>query len=260
MVRAASVLHAEVSARLARAGCVANEEEASDLIAAASGDPERLEQFVGRRTAGEPTSWIVGQVTFCGRSVIVHPGVYVPRWQTEPLVRRATDLLPRDGVAIDLCTGSGAIAVVLGAERPFARIVATDADPIAVACSRQNGVEVYQGDLAVPVPSDLEAGVDVLTAVVPYVPSEAMHLLPRDVLAFEPSQALDGGPRGMEYLERAALEAVRWLRPGGALLLELGGDQGVEMSRHLARLGFEKIAVLRDDQGDDRGIEGYRPK
>jgi len=252
--------YAAVSQTLARAGCVASDDEATDLIAAAAGDATRLHDFVERRVAGEPTAWIVGSVRFCGLTVAVHPGVYVPRWQTEWLARRAAALLPDGGVAIDVCTGSGAIGVVLREHRPTARIVATDLDPAAIACALDNGVEAYCGDLASPVPALLRGTVDVLTGVVPYVPTEELHLLARDVVAFEPRLALDGGPRGTRQLVRAAGAAARWLRPGGALLLELGGDQGDEVATHCEQLGFVQIAVVHDEDGDARGIEAHRPR
>jgi release factor glutamine methyltransferase len=251
--------HGAVSALLARAGCVASDEEASELIDAAEGDGDRLAELIRRRVSGEPTAWIVGHVRFCGLDVNVHPGVYVPRWHTEPLAERAAALLPDGGVAIDVCTGSGAIAVVLQARRPAAHVVGTDTDPGAVACARDNGIETYRCDLTAGVPGALEGKVDVITGVVPYVPSEALHLLARDVLAFEPSEALDGGPRGTRHLIRAAREAVRWLGPGGALLLELGGDQGSELADECQHLGFVDVAVLRDDDGDARAVEGHRP-
>jgi release factor glutamine methyltransferase len=244
---------------LADAGCVASDEEATELIAAADGNAKRLGEFVERRVSGEPTAWIVGRVRFCGLSVKMHPGVYVPRWQTEALTERAGALLPDGGVAIDVCTGSGAIGVVLRERCPSARVVATDTDPVAVACARDNGVEAYLGDLTDPVPRELAGRVDVLAGVVPYVPSEALHLLARDVLAFEPRAALDGGPRGTRHLIRAAGDAWRWLRPGGALLLELGGDQGAEVQRRCEQLGFVDISIASDDEGDVRSIEARRP-
>jgi release factor glutamine methyltransferase len=197
----------------------------------------------------------VGQVRFCGLGVRVHPGVYVPRWQTEPLAERAVALLPEEGVAVDVCTGSGAIAVVLREHRPGARVLGTDTDPAAVACARDNGVEVYLGDLMDPVPEALAGRVDVVTGVVPYVPTDELRLLARDVLAFEPLSALDGGPGGMRHLVRAAQAASNWLRPGGALLLELGGDQGDELTRRCQRLGFGAVSLSRDDDGEVRSIE-----
>jgi release factor glutamine methyltransferase len=250
--------HAAVSASLARAGCLASEEEATELIAAAAGDPARLAAFVERRVAGEPTAWIVGQVRFCGLPVRVHPGVYVPRWQTGPLAERAAARLPDDGVAVDVCTGSGAVAVVLRARRPGARVLGTDTDPAAVACARDNGVEAYLGDLMDPVPEALAGRIDVVTGVVPYVPTDELRLLARDVLAYEPRSALDGGPGGTRHLVRAARAASTWLRPGGVLLLELGGEQGDEIAGYCEALGLVDVEIVRDDDGDVRAIESRR--
>ena len=108
----------ELVSRLEDAGCVAPEEEADELIEAARGDDEQLERLVARRVRGEPLAWVTGVTNFAGCRVRIHPGVYVPRWQTEALVLRAVELLPEEGLAADLCTGSGAIAMALGHERP----------------------------------------------------------------------------------------------------------------------------------------------
>jgi release factor glutamine methyltransferase len=97
----------------------------------------------------------------------------------------------------------------------------------------------------------------VLTAVVPYVPTEELHLLPRDVVAYEPPHALDGGPRGIELLERVAVLSVRWLRPGGCILLELGGDQARMLSTTMAAAGLSQIRVHRDADGRERAIEAW---
>ena len=85
----------------------------------------------------------------------VCPGVYVPRPQTEALAREAIARLPRRGLAVDLCTGSGAIAVAVGRARPEARVLATEIEPAAVACARGNGVDVYLGDLTAPLPEEV---------------------------------------------------------------------------------------------------------
>jgi release factor glutamine methyltransferase len=186
----------------------------------------------------------------------VDPGVYVPRPFTQALARRGASLLPPDGVAVDLCTGSGAVAAVLGSAEPAATVLATDLDPTAVACARRNGVDAMLGDLAAPLPEELRGQVDVLTAVPPYVPSGELHLLPRDVVAFEPRAALDGGPAGTALLERVVSSAPRWLRPGGHLLLELGGDQADPVSAWMEREGFVDVLVHRDEDGDDRSVQG----
>jgi release factor glutamine methyltransferase len=240
---------------LSGAGFLAADEEADQLVARAAGDVQVLDALVRRRLTGEPLAWIVGHVAFCGREIRVDPGVYVPRWQSEPLARRAVERLPATGVAIDLCTGSGAIARVLSAERPGARVVASDVDERAVACAAANGVEVYRGDLFGPLPRTLEGRVDVVVGVVPYVPTPALPLLQRDTFAFESPLAYDGGPDGTAILRRVLTESPRFLRRGGALLLEVGGEQADTLRDDLASLGYVDVSVLADDEGDVRGIE-----
>ena len=243
---------------LARAGCVAADEEAAELAEAAAGDLARLASLLERRLGGEPLAWVTGRVDFAGLAVRVDPGVYVPRWQSLELVERAARHLAGRpaGRAIDLCTGSGAVAAALAARSPGARIVATDSVPAAVACARANGVDALLGDLFEPVPSDWPAHTDVVVGVVPYVPTGAVHLLPRDTLAFESPHHYDGGPDGTAFLGRVVAEAPRYLRPGGALVLELGGDQADAVGDAMERLGYERIDAWSDAEGDVRGIEG----
>jgi release factor glutamine methyltransferase len=181
--------------------------------------------------------------------------VYVPRWQSLELAQRAAGRLPADGTAIDLCTGSGAIAAAVAAARPGARMVATDSDERAVACARANGVEVWRGDLFAPLPTTLRASTDVVVSVVPYVPSTELHLLPRDTLAFEDASHYDGGPAGLDLLRRVVTEAPGFLCPGGALLLELGGDQDDQLRPVLDGAGFGSVETWFDEDGDLRGLE-----
>jgi release factor glutamine methyltransferase len=246
--------HAAVTRALTGAGCVAASEEAEELIAAAGGDRDALDELVRRRCTGEPLAWLTGSTVFCGVELSVAPGVYVPRWHTEPLARRAMALLAPGGVAVDLCTGAGAIAAVLGSAVPTARVVGTELDPGAVRCARGNGVEVFEGFLDDPVPAELEHRVDVLTAVVPYVPTGSLRLLPRDVQAFEPPLALDGGVHGTDVLEEVVRRSPRWIRGGGSILLELGGDQAGPIGRLLGQVGFEGLEVMVDDDGDPRAV------
>jgi release factor glutamine methyltransferase len=228
---------------LMRNGFVAPEEEAAELRAAARGN---LDALVARRLTGEPLAWITGTVEFCGRTLRIEPGVYVPRWHTEAVAWRAVQRMPRGGRGIDLCTGSGAIAAVLMGERD-AHMVATDLDPVCVRCARANGVDAHVGDLFAG-----EAGpFDVVTAVVPYVPTQDLPLLQRDTFAFETPLAYDGGPDGLDLARRVVAGARHVLRPGGALVLELGGRQ----PETLALDGFTAVRTIRDEEGDPRGLE-----
>jgi release factor glutamine methyltransferase len=258
-----------LSRLLSTAGFVAPDEEAHELVAAAGDDVGLLDALVERRLTGEPLAWITGRTSFCDVELRVDPGVYVPRWHTEQLARRAVDLLPPAGTAIDLCTGTGAIAKTMLAahaggaagegtparEGAAARIVATDMDERAVACARANGVDAYCGDLFAPLPGTLEGRVDLVVAVVPYVPTPALALLQRDTLTFESPLSYDGGPDGTDILRRVLTESPRYLRPGGTVLLELGGGESDALSDDLARLGYVDVTVLLDDDGDIRGLE-----
>jgi release factor glutamine methyltransferase len=246
-----------LAALLSGAGFVAAEDEADELLARAAGDVELLDSLVGRRLTGEPLAWITGNVSFCGVEIRVDPGVYVPRWQSEPLARRAVERLPPNGAAIDLCAGTGAIAKTLSTHHPCARVVASDVDERAVACATANGVETYCGDLFAPLAGTLQGRVDVVVGVVPYVPTPELPLLQRDTFLFESPRSYDGGS-GTEFLRRVLTDSLRFLRRGGALLLELGGHQADALGDDLTRLGYIDVTVLIDDDGHVRGIEATR--
>jgi release factor glutamine methyltransferase len=246
---------ATLTAVLSGAGFIAAEEESKELLRWAAGDVDLLDAMIARRLTGEPLAWITGRVSFCGLELRVDPGVYVPRWQSEALARRAVKRLPRNGTAIDLCTGTGAIALNLMSHRPRARVVASELDLRAVACAAANGVEVYLGDLFAPLPRTLEGRVEAVVGVVPYVPTPALPLLQRDTFAFESPLAYDGGRDGTDILRRVLSDAPRFLRRGGALLLELGGQQAAILSDDLARLGYVDVSEIADEDGDVRGIE-----
>jgi release factor glutamine methyltransferase len=242
-------------ALLASEGFIAADEESRELLAYAAGDRRRLDAAVRRRLTGEPLAWITGRVTFCGIDVHIDPDVYVPRWLTEPLAQRTVERLPERGMAIDVCTGSGAIAAVLQARRPGSRVVATDVDPLAIACASENGVEAYLGDLFDPLPADLQGRVDVVVGVVPYVPTPELPLLQRDTFTFERPLSYDGGPDGVDILRRVLSEARPFLKSGGALLLEVGGDQADLLDGDLNLLGYVGVNILADEDGDVRGID-----
>jgi release factor glutamine methyltransferase len=241
--------------RLREAGCVAAEEEAHDLLAAAADGPQ-LEAWLRRRERGEPLAWIVGGLEFCGRWVHVSSGLYVPRIQSEELARRAGRLLPVGGSAVDLCTGAGAIAAHLVAEVPKASVIGVDLDPNAAACAARNGVAALVGDLDTPLrPGHVW---DVVTAVPPYVPRSELRLLPADVLRFEPRLALDGGADGLDVARRVVTAAGRHLRAHGWLLIEVGGAQAQALDSHLAASGFRNTEPWADDDGDLRGLAAER--
>jgi release factor glutamine methyltransferase len=264
---------------LAAAGCVSARAEADWLLEEAV-DEESLRAMVARRVAGEPLQYVIGWAPFGPLRLVVGPGVFVPRPETEGLADRAATRLrsrpeppegsgePRGGarvrpIAVDVCTGSGAIACFLAAEVPGARVLATELDPGALAWARRNadryGVELLAGDLDEPLPAALAGRVDVLCANVPYVPSGAIATLPTDVRDHEPRLALDGGPDGLDVLRRLVARAGHWLAPGGGLLCEIGEDQAETGVALLTAAGLVEVAVHPDLVGRDRILEGTRP-
>jgi release factor glutamine methyltransferase len=258
-------LRAWATRELAAAGCVSAAAEASWLLEEAP-DPEALRAMVARRAAGEPLQYVIGWAPFGRLRLAVGPGVFVPRPETEGLADRAAIRLrataaPR--VAVDLCTGSGAIACFLAAEVPGARVLATELDPGALAWARPNaeryGVELLAGDLDGPLPPELAGRLDVLCANVPYVPSGAIATMPTDVRDHEPRLALDGGPDGLDVLRRLVARAGHWLAPGGRLFCEIGEDQAETATALLTAAGLAEVAVHPDLVGRDRIVEGSRP-
>lgn len=251
-------LVAAIGARLAAAGCVAAEDEAIELADAAPAADE-LESWVRRRERGEPLAWITGSLRFCGHDIRVGPGVYVPKLQTEELARRAADRLAGargHGAtrALDLCTGAGAVAVHLMAACPDAAVIGVDADPRALRCARENGVPSVRGDLEVDGPPFASRSFDVVTAVAPYVPTGELHLLPADVVRYEPLRALDGGVDGLRLVRRIVASAARLVRRRGWLLLEVGGEQDDALAGPLEAAGFGSVESWADEDGDLRGV------
>jgi release factor glutamine methyltransferase len=258
-------LRAWATRELAAAGCVSAAAEADWLLEEAA-DPEALRAMVARRVAGEPLQYVIGWAPFGRLRLAVGPGVFVPRPETETLADRAAARLrarPLPRVAVDLCTGSGAIACFLAAEAPGTRVLATELDPGALAWARPNaerfGVELLAGDLDAPLPAELAGRVDVLCANVPYVPTGAIATLPTDVRDHEPLLSLDGGPDGLDVLRRLAGRAGHWLAPGGALCCEIGEDQAEAAAALLRAAGLAEVAVHQDLVGRDRIVEGTRP-
>jgi len=243
--------HSDVAAMLRGAGCVFAEDEARLLIEQAR-TPADLAAMVSQRTAGLPLEHVLGWAQFCGLRVAVEPGVFVPRRRTEFLVRQAVGLARRANdqtdaalvrpVVVDLCCGSGAAGAALAAALGRIELYAVDLDPAAVRCARRNlaaiGAQVYEGDLYHPLPTTLRGRVNVLIANAPYVPTEAIDLMPPEARIHEPRVALDGGGDGLDVLRRVIAAAATWLAPGGHLLIETGQRQAQQATETVTRSGL----------------------
>lgn len=249
---------AEVVAALRAAGCVFAEDEARLLVAAAR-TPAELDALVRRRTGGAPLEHVLGRAEFAGLRIAVGDGVFVPRRRTELLVRagathlrRAVRVRPatrRRPVVVDLCCGSGAVGAALAAVAGPLELHAADIDPAAVACARRNvasaGGSVHLGDLYAALPDRLVGRVDLLVVNAPYVPTGAVALMPPEARLHEPRAALDGGTDGLDVHRRVAAGALRWLAPGGALVLETSAAQARASAGILLAQGLT-VRVVRD--------------
>jgi release factor glutamine methyltransferase len=238
--------------RLRAAGCVFAEEEA-DLLLAQAGGPAELDAMVSRRVAGTPLEQVLGWVDFCGLRIGLEPGVFVPRRRTvlmvQEAVRRARAVEP---VVLDLCCGSGAVGLAVLEALGRGELHASDLDPVAVHCARANvgdRGQVHLGDLDASVPDRLRGSVDVLTANVPYVPSDEIALMPPEARDHEARVALDGGADGLFVLGRVAGVAPGWLAPGGCLLVEVAERQVPVAAGLLESHGLRAEVVTDEDLG-----------
>ena|SRR5699024_4456403 len=227
--------HTLLIAELRAAGCVFAEEEAR-LLYESAGNAAELTVMLNQRCQGTPLEHVIGSVRFAGSRVHVDSGVFVPRARSEALVRRVVHHPGHDGAptddgaptVIELCCGTGAVALAVSRSLPVRELHAADLDPRAVQCARRNlaGVAtVHQGDLFAALPARLAGRVNTVVVNAPYVPTADIDFMPRDARLHEPRTALDGGADGLDLHRRLAAEAPSWLAPGGSLFLEIDAGQ-----------------------------------
>ena len=229
---------------------------------------DRYQALLDRRAAHEPLQHLLGFEDFRGLRLRVGPDVLVPRPETEGLVEWAIEALGDrpDAVIADVGTGSGAIACALAAALPRARVLAVECSPRALAVARVNvgalgladRITLLEGDLLAPLAS-WRGRVDAIVANPPYLPAGVIASLPREVSAFEPRLALDGGPDGLRVFRRLVAAAPPLLRPGGWILMEIGEDQAGALASLMAAEGFTAIASRQDLRGVERYIGGRLP-
>jgi release factor glutamine methyltransferase len=224
--------------------------------------------LIVRRRRAEPVAYILGAREFHGHSLRVGPSVLVPRPDTETLVEVALDRTRSAhlyGEALDLCTGSGCVAIAFARRRPTWRVTGVDISRDAVAVARANveriGVaattDIAEGDLDAPLAAD--ARFDLITANPPYIPTADLATLPPDVRDHEPRLALDGGADGLDLVRRVVELARRRLRTGGLIALEIGHDQASRAAALLGAAGFTAVERRKDYGGIERVVSGFTP-
>ncbi len=219
--------------------------------------------LIDRRRKHEPVAYLLGVREFHGRPFLVGPGVLVPRPETEGLVEAARQWLTGPGrvSVVDVGTGSGCIAITLALEVPACRVIAIDTSSVALDVARRNaaalgacGIEWRLGDLLAGVPGP----VDLVVSNPPYIPECDRASLTPDVRDHEPTTALFAGADGLDVIRRLIPEAARVLRPGGALLMEIGFGQADAVTRLLCDAGFGAPQCHPDLQGIPRVIAAER--
>jgi release factor glutamine methyltransferase len=235
--------------------------ESRRLWAVSGGDPDRYRRLAAERIAGAPLQYLEGTAPFGPLDLVVDERVLVPRPETEQLWELAVRLSDRPAVVVDLCTGSGALALACKTSWPGARVVGTDLSPDAVEVARLNAgrlaldVEFVVGDLFGALAGDLEGRIDLLVANPPYVASSEWATLPADVRR-EPRMALVAGAGGMDVIDRIGAGCPRWLSAGGRVVCEIGERQS-DPAR-AAFSGLAEVEVHRDLAGRHRFVTGVR--
>jgi release factor glutamine methyltransferase len=229
----------------------------------------KLEEWLKRRAAGEPLQYIVGDQEFYGRVFHVSPAVLIPRPETELLIEAVIDEAERRFAedelrVVDVGTGSGAIAVTLALEKPQWHLTAIDLSASALEVAQMNAARYgvreqicwLQGDLLAPVGAGL-SDIDILVSNPPYIPSQTVYELERQVRDFEPHLALDGGDDGLSPYRRM-VSALASVKAGPKLIcFEIGADQGRAVAELLANV-CQEVTVKQDLAGLDRIVVGWR--
>lgn len=236
-------------------------------------DADRFEQLVDRRVARIPLQHLTGTAAMGEIELAVGPGVFVPRPETELLFAWALaqlETLPHDHapVVVDLCTGTGALALALAHARPDATVHAVELDPDALNWARRNAdARIADGDTPITLHSadvtdpdlltDLSGRVDLLVSNPPYIPDGAV--LDPEVADHDPHRALFGGPDGLDVIRAMVPTIARLLRPGGATGIEHDDTNGAGVAALLSDAGFAEIVEHPDLAGKPRFVVGAKP-
>ena len=247
---------------LSRASLLAHDDE--ELTAE---QEERYLAMVERRQKHEPLQYILGTTNFMGMDLVVSPDVLIPRFDTEKLVEHSLKLLAayEAPLVVDVCTGSGAIAVSLAKYKAGAEVWASDLSPKALQIAQKNNdlqqtkVQFKQGDLLTAFGEDFYGKFDAIVSNPPYITTAEVRELPKDVLQ-EPMLALWGGEDGLYFYRKIVEQSEIYLKAGGVLVFEIGYSQGEAVQNLMLEKGYEEVTLLQDWQGLDRVVSGKKKK
>lgn len=229
----------------------------------------RLDSLIARRAADEPLAYISGRQRFMRLDLLASPDALIPRAETELLCASAAALLAgrTAPVVVDVCCGSGNLALALADAKEDARVHGADISPEAIALAARNAqhtglherVQWHTGDLMMPLAEPLAGQVDLLVSAPPYISTAKMVDMPVEIIGHEPDLAFDGGPFGVRILMRLIRETPPLLRPGGWLAMEIGLGQGDAMAQLLHKHpGYDRVDTVSDASGAVRVVMGRK--
>ena len=207
-----------------------------------------------------PLQYILGTQEFMGLTFMVNDNVLIPRQDTETLVEQVLKELPEGGRFLDLCTGSGCIAISVKTMAPAAEVTASDVSKTAITVAKENArrlntvIDWEVSDLFTAVTGTY----DLIASNPPYIPTADIETLMPEVRDFEPHLALDGFEDGLHYYRKIVPEAMDYLKDGGALLVEIGCDQAEAVQRIFSEAGYDEIHIVKDLAGNDRVVKGRK--
>ena len=227
-------------------------------------------EMIERRSAGEPLQYITGEQYFLGHRFSVDSSVLIIRPETEILAEKAISyLFSNKGASdvLDLCTGSGVLAVSIAKACPDVRITASDISAGALSVAMKNArsldvcdrIDFIQSDLFKEIKNNYAGKeFDLIVTNPPYIRSGDIDSLQKEIREYEPVLALDGGIDGLDFYRAIASEAGGFMRPNACILAEVGHDQAADVLAIFRGSGFKNLKVYKDLSGFDRIIEGVK--
>lgn len=229
--------------------------------------PEQVQEFervISKRTERVPLQYITGEQEFMGLKFLVNSSVLVPRQDTETLVEEALKAVSAGDSVLDMCTGSGCIAISMSRLSPGLKVTAVDISKQALVVAKENArinevnIDFVRSNLFDNLNS-ANIHFDCIVSNPPYIRADVIPTLMPEVSEFEPIEALDGGADGMIFYRDIVTFSTEFLNKGGRLLFEIGYDQGQQVSDLMKTAGFVDVTVVKDLSGNDRVVRGILP-